>query len=184
MIDTLIEDSKHGISLMDSRAFDTAHFTEQEIRRAGTYILEHQDYTAYHVLMALQKHSPATFNAVPHNARAAVLGSALGHLRSFNDWDHLDNTSPSQKPAVHALLSSGEEAVQYLRPLLDDCSDAPFYGTEEATMSSIYHYRRCDFAYRYIMFLLNGTPVFHRTPEERDREIMALKRDLEMRENK
>jgi hypothetical protein len=73
--------------------------------------------------------------------------------------------------AAKALLELGDVAVSCLRPLLADSSAAPLFGSEEATLSSLYKYRRCDFAYRYLVKLRGGEPTFDRDPAERDRVI-------------
>ena len=70
-------------------------------------------------------------------------------------------------------------AVKYLTPLLDDRARMVANGSKEATRSSIYRYRRCDFAYRYVCLLGGLKPSFALTPEERDKEIDHLKRKVD-----
>ena len=45
-------------------------------------------------------------------------------------------------------------------------------------MSTIYKYRRCDWAYRYAMLILGREPAFLETPEERDKLIDKLRAEL------
>jgi hypothetical protein len=69
--------------------------------------------------------------------------------------------------------ATGSSATNCLRPLLADRSTAPLFGSEDATLSAMYKYRRCDFAYRYLVKLRGGEPAFDRDPAVRDRAIAA-----------
>jgi hypothetical protein len=91
----------------------------------------------------------------------------------YNDWGYLEPGGSHDGEAARALLELGPAAANCLRPLLADRSTAPLFGSEEATLSSLYGYRRCDFAYRYLVKLRGGDPAFDRDPAQRDRAIAA-----------
>ena len=55
--------------------------------------------------------------------------------------------------AAVALLETSTSAIEYLVPLLDNQSVARLFGSESATTSSYYQFRRADFAYRYILLI-------------------------------
>jgi len=177
MIDRLIEESVRGITLMESRALPTGELDAEQERAAGDYVRSHADYTAYHLLFTLRRKAVGTYSRLSPDVKARVLCSALGHLRYLNDWGTLDPHECHDGEAASALLETGEAAVEYLVGLLDDRRPAPLFGTEEATMSWTYQYRRCDFAFRYVSLLRGRTPTFDPRPERRDVEIAALKRD-------
>ncbi len=73
----------------------------------------------------------------------------------------------------------GEKAIPALSELLDDDGRSLRYaGSEEATVGNAYGFRIKDFAAFYIAKLKRRPIRFHRRPEDRDREIEALRRAL------
>jgi hypothetical protein len=179
MIDRLIIESVSGITLMESRALPTGELDAEQERTAGDYVRSHSDYTAYHLLFALRRKAIGAYSRLSPEVRARVLCSALGHLRYLNDWGTLDPHESHDGEAASALLETGKAAVECLVDLLDDRRPAPLFGSEEATMSSIYQYRRCDFAFRYVSLLRGRTPTFDPQPERRDVEVERLKGNLQ-----
>jgi len=77
------------------------------------------------------------------------------------------------------LLALGADAIAPLRKLLDDRREARLFGSETATLSRLYGYRRNDFAYRYLALIRGDTPLFDPSPTARDREIERLKTSLD-----
>src|SRR5690349_80158 len=76
---------------------------------------------------------------------------------------------------VAQALELGEPAQAPLRALLDDNRPAPLYGSETATMSSEYGYRRADYAYRYLAELQHRDAPFAADPAQRDQANAALR---------
>jgi len=107
------------------------------------------------------------------------LCSALENLDYLNDWGYLDPTESYDAESANALLETGVECVKALTRLLDDSSAATLFGSESATLSAKYKYRRKDFAFRYIKIILGEAPSFLRNPLERDEEILKLKERLQ-----
>jgi hypothetical protein len=174
----LIADSRKGLSLMESGALSGAHPDAADLREAREYVLAHPVADSYHLLFLLRRHSDTEAREIGEDARSAILCAALTHLTYLNDWGYLEPTQPYDGEAAVALLETGRAAVKPLTPLLDDSRSAPLYGSEDAAMSSIYKYRRCDFAYRYLSMILGLKPEFDKNPKVRDRAIRELKQKL------
>jgi hypothetical protein len=166
----LHDDSLHGRALIESSALG-AGITADDAATARTRIEAQPDHAWYHALFALRRGHPAIYSVIEPASRARVMCDALAHLVFYNDWGYLDPGGSHDGEAAKALLELGDAAARCLRPLLADRSAAPLYGSEEATMSSLYKYRRCDFAYRYLVKLRGGEPAFDQDPAERDRAI-------------
>ena len=142
-VEKLIADSTKKLTLMESKTLTNAKLGPEDVKAAQDYIKDHKDYTSYHLLFALP---PDDYKKIPNATKADILVSALGHLIFLNDWGHLPAAHYDGKPAK-ALLETKKEAIAPLKGLLDDRSEAPFFGSKDATTSSSYGYRRCDFAY-------------------------------------
>ena len=168
MIAELIDEAKRGLSLMESAVLPAVQPGPEDIQAAEEYIGGHKDYTAYHLLFALRRHAPEVYQSISDETKAEILCSALAHQTFLNDWGYLDPDESHDGEAAKALLELGPPAIRCLESLLNDRRPAPLFGTEEATMSSIYGYRRGDFARRYHALLLGKEPSFHAVPEERD----------------
>jgi len=178
MIQELVAESLRGISAIESAVLPKIQLSPSEILAANDYIRLHGDYTAYHLLLALRRKTPEEYKHIPDTVRANILCSALVHLTYLNDWGYLDPGESHDGESAIALIEIGTDALAYLEPILDDQRLAPLFGTEEATMSWIYRYRRSDFAYRYTSLIKGFTPSFDPKPEERDKEIGYLKTRL------
>jgi hypothetical protein len=176
----LVAESERGISLMESVALSKVQFRTGDVRAATAYLRLHADYSAYHLLFALRRSAPEVYRDIPKGIRAGILCSALAHLKHLNDWGYLDPRESFDGEAACALLETGASALNCLEPLLDDHRSAPLFGTEEATMSSLYQYRRRDFAYRYVSLISGLRPSFDPKPEERDRKVEQLKAKSEV----
>jgi hypothetical protein len=168
----LHDDSLHGRSLIESSALG-AGITDDDAATARSRIAAQPGHEWYHALFALRRGHPAIYAAIAPASRAHVMCDALAHLVFYNDWGYLDPAGSHDGEAAKALLELGDAAASCLRPLLADRNAAPLFGSEEATLSSLYKYRRCDFAYRYLIKLRGGEPAFDRDPAQRDRAIAA-----------
>jgi hypothetical protein len=151
-----------------------------ETGKAEAYVSSHPDWTAYHILRALHDHYPLSYDRIPVSTKAAVLCSALARTTAHNDWGYLEPDGSWENVSGRALLALGPPAVQYLRPLLDDCAPAELDGSKEATISHRYQYRVADFAYNYICLIEGWPRTFDPEPKERDKEIENLKVRLDI----
>jgi hypothetical protein len=148
----------------------------EDIPHADRYIRSHPDFSSYLLLLALLEEWPEPYERIPKETRAAILCSALSRATLSNGWGWLSPEDGGYDyPPARALLDTGDVAVKYLTPLLDDRAVMVANGSKEATLSFEYRYRRCDFAYRYLCLLRGLKPSFAPTPEERDKEIDRLK---------
>jgi len=154
---------------------------DSDVPEALAHIKKHTDYTSYHLLMALRKFYASSYKDVPNENKSAILCSALTKTTGLNDWGNLGPSGSYDDESAEALLATGKAALKRLAPILDDASEAPLFGSEAATMSDVYRYRRKDFAYRYASLLLGKSPVFRAEPKERDQDIEALKAELKKR---
>jgi hypothetical protein len=125
----------------------------------------------YEELLRAQREDPAALADIDASSRAAVLVEALHAADFLNDFGYLDPAGSWDGPAAIALLDTGPAAVGLLREALTDRSPARLSGSEMATLSTLYDYRRCDFAYRYLLLLTGREPYFATDVTARDRDI-------------
>ncbi len=182
MIDQMIAESRDGTPLMRSGVLPALELSSEDPGAIASYITEHGDHSAYHLLFALRRQAPDHYHALPAALRAQVLTAALSHLNALNDWGYLDPGGSHDGEAAQALLELKDSALEALIPLLDDAREAFLFGSETATLSITYQYRRKDFAYRYLCLIRGSQPQFDADPRVRDRAIAelqsALVRDL------
>jgi hypothetical protein len=176
-IESLVTDSKSGKSLMESASL-LGQFSHGDVDAALTYVLAHPDYTAYHLLFALRRHAREAYDRAAPDTKAAILCDALKRLAYLNDWGYLDAGGSHDGEAATALLELERAALRACASTLDDSQPAPLFGTEEATLSRMYKYRRKDFAYRYLSVILGHQPTFDPDPQKRDADIELLKTDI------
>lgn len=174
MLEQLVEDSKRGVSAMRSETLRNLALNEAEAGRLADYVESHPDHSAYHSLIALRRSDPARYQQLPNAKKAEVLCGALANLANLNDWGYLAPKDSHDGEVAQALLEIGAAAEPCLRKLLSDRRPAPLFGSEPATMSSMYKYRRCDFAFRYLSRILGLDPRFDPDPARRDADIAAL----------
>lgn len=177
-VEDLVAEAVRGLPAMKSETLPAVRLTVAERAAAVAYAEAHPDHSAYLVLLALRRGEPDAYADVRNPTKAAVLTDALAHLVFLNDWGHLDPAGSHDGEAAVALLDVGPDAVAELRPLLDDGRPAPLFGSEPATLSSTYGYRRKDFTYRYVSLLLGREPTFDADPATRDAAIRELQDDL------
>jgi hypothetical protein len=171
MMSDLIAESTKRLSLMESKLVGREKLPDDEQKAAVDYILNHPDFTSYHLLFALKDRSELAFDSIPPSVRARVLCSALSNLNYLNDWGHLA-VSPKEGLAMTALIATGEAALPCLKPLLEDRRPAPFFGSADATVAT--QYRRADFAYHAAARILNEKPLFAVNSKDRDYDIAKL----------
>lgn len=174
ILQPLIDDAIEGRSRMESTALATTRLDPAGVEVATESIRRSPDHRSYLVLLALKSSSPEQYQSLSPTTRASVFCGALANLRFLNDFGYLDSSESYDGTSARALLATGDAAIPCLRSLLDDLREAPLMGSEEATMSSSYSYRRADFAYRYLSLLTGREPHFHASPQQRDVDIERL----------
>jgi hypothetical protein len=175
LIATLIAASSKGDMLQESSAYREQRLDARQADEAMRAIAETADATRFHVLLALRRDQPERYATLAADTRAAILCAALAHVRWLNDFGLLEPGGSANDVAGQALVDTDGAARAPLRPLLDDTRPAPLRGSEAAAMSSVYSYRRCDFAYRFLALILGDDPPFDAEPDARDERIAALK---------
>lgn len=148
-----------------------------DVALAARYAAEFPDRRSYLLLMAIREADKPAYDRLEANLKAKILTSTLATARWYNDWGLLGDSAFDGESAK-ALIETGESASALLRPLLDDRTRALLFGSEASTESRLKQYRRCDFAYRYLAIIENRTPAFHVNPEQRDKDIALLIREL------
>jgi hypothetical protein len=143
-----------------------------KLAQVQAHIKQHPDYSSFHMLMALRRHHAEEYKTVAAETKSAILADALKQAHIFNNFGHLDSTNDLGKEWIEL----GTPAINSLGQILDDKRSAPHIGSEDATMSSVYSYRRCDYAYRYIMLIRGESPAFPRSVDVRDTQIEDLKK--------
>ncbi len=172
-----IEEAKSGTTFMKSSLAQSS-LSADEVNLAHNYVNRHPDSSSYILLMALRKQGGEAYDETPDKTKAEVLCAGLANLTFLNDFGHLEPSSSYDGKAAQALLDIGQPALSCLQALLANHEDAPLFGSKDATASSVFHYRRADFAYRYIMLILGQEPTFPADPAERDRLITDLQAQL------
>jgi len=176
-LEKAVQEAKAGETFMGSSLSGQA-MTVDEAKAAKDYISQHADSSAYMLLMALRKDHPQVYAGISDRTRAKVLCGALKNLTFLNDFGYLEPSGAYDGEAAMMLIDVGKPAIDCLGNLLGDKNEAPLFGSKEATAGSAFGYRRCDFAYRYIMLILSREPTFPGDPADRDKLIAALKREL------
>jgi len=174
----LVDESVKKKAVAESTLLNENPLMAGDIPEALGYIKKHTDYTSYHLLLAVRKYYPSSYKDVPTDDKVAILCSALKTSTFLNDWGYLTASESFDGESSTALLELGKVALKTLEPILDDSTSAPLFGSQEATLSSGYNYRRKDFAYRYASLVLGESPVFHADPNKRNKDIEMLKAKL------
>jgi hypothetical protein len=143
-------------------------FLLQEVKDGGS--------TAFLALEALREADPVAYSALPARKRAEVYVNALKSSIFYNAWG-----LPGYQltPTAHAVISLGDDAVRALKPLLGDLRPAPLSGSQDATTSSMYGNRVCDYAWVFINEIEDQPYVYSQDPAERDRAIAVLLQKLQ-----
>jgi hypothetical protein len=179
LVEALVAEGEAETPLGISNAYRSASFDGETARAAADQLQRRPDASALQLLLALRREAPDTYQQVPAELRAQVLVSALRDLPFLNDFGWMEPDGHGHdRTAAQALLELGDAARAPLAELLDDDRPAPLSGSEAATLSSVYGYRRCDFAYRYLCKLLRRDAPFAGDVAARDAAIAALRKEL------
>jgi hypothetical protein len=132
--------------------------------------------TAFLALEALREADPARYNSLTARERVDIYVDALRNSSFYNAWG-----PPGYQltATAHALIDLGEDAVAALKPLLSDPQEAPLSGSEDATTSTMYGNRLCDYAWVLISEIMRRPYVYSQDPAERDQAIQALSQELQ-----
>lgn len=146
---------------------------------ATSFLLEQiggRGATAFLALEALRESDPGAYDSIPASERADIYASALQSNIFYNAWGVPGHQLTS---TAYALISLGEVAIEALKPFLVDQRRAPLSGSKDATVSSIYHNRVCDYAWVFICEIRHQPYMYVQNPVERDRSIEALRQELQ-----
>lgn len=175
----LVADGEAGLPLGISTAYESARFDRASAEAAAEWIRAHPDASSMHLLLALRREAPEAYEGLAPAPRAQVLVDALRTVPQLNDFGWMEPGGHGHdRTAAQALLELGDAARAPLLALLGDDRPAPLAGSEAATMSATYGYRRSDYAFRYLSKLLRRDALFADRPTERDAAITALRAEL------
>lgn len=178
MIDQLVADAAAGLTAAESGAYQAGQLDAAAVRHAVQALDHIPAEAAYLLLLALRRDQPMAYAQVPAERRIPILAAALARVGSLNDFGTLGPDDAWDNIAGQALVEAARSAPRLLLPLLEDRRLAPLYGSETAALSDLYRYRRCDFAYRYLILALGEEPVFDAEPTARDTRIATLRARL------
>ena len=130
--------------------------------------------------MALREHAPKRYLGIPDATKAQILCDALAKVTFLDDFGSVGDPPDDavDREAGRALVEVGRTALPLLANLLGNRSEAPISGSDSATIAWANQYRRCDFAYRYILLILGRKHALHPDLAERDRLIADLQKEL------
>jgi hypothetical protein len=178
-LERLLADAEDDLLTVQSDAYGSARFDDPGERDAAVgWLTANPTSNAILLLLALRREAPEAYASIPPAARAKVLAAAMRERAELNDFGYIDEEGGYDREAGQALLELGSDAVEALRPELDDRNPAQADGSEESTLIDAFDLRRADFAYRYMSRLLGREPAFDPDPAERDRHIAALRDEL------
>ena len=131
--------------------------------------------TALLALEALREADRKAYDSIPVAERTEIYVHSLESSHFYNTWG-----LPGYQltPTSQALIALGDEAVSRLRPLLEYQRPAPLSGSQDATTSKMYANRVCDYAWVFIAEIKHKHYKYFQSPNERDRVIEALRRQL------
>jgi hypothetical protein len=175
----LVKAGKTKQPIEDTDAWATNPLRPADIPEVMNYIKEHPGYSSYHLLVTLRKYFPSAYRQIASGQKAAILCSNLTTVIAMNDWGN--PVPPYDAEAAKALLELGKDALGPLVPVLKNNTAALLNGSDEATDSMVYHFRRKDFAYRYISLILGRRPKFSEDVRARDLEIDRLEKIVKER---
>lgn len=111
-----------------------------------------------------------------HPALAAVYAAAIGDLDDLNIFN-LPESVRSSATSRH-VIALGHEALPALRPLLERTAEAPYGGSEEASIAALHAVRYCDLAAALVAAILGEAYVNDPDPAVRDRQVEQLRRRI------
>lgn len=167
-----VQAGRSGMTIMMS-GVPVESMSPKEMEMAAAYVKSNPDVSSYHLLMALRKQAPQVYQDIPDTTKARVLCDAFAKVDYFNDFKLLGGPEIYYNSA-NALVSLGKVAIPLLQKLLQDRRETLALGSIDATGSLIQRYRRCDWAYMYVVFILGRKPVLPHDLAERDKLIAEL----------
>jgi hypothetical protein len=157
---------------------DTVDFDRQDVDRIVERIDESPDIRSYQLLFFLAKKHPKLYANVDKATKAAILCSAMKREVFLNDWGILPTFATTERPwvapAMDLLTDLGPDVLPSLLPLLEDKRPGLFSGSSDATESTVFRYRRCDFACYAGALILREAYVLRETMEDRDIDIEKM----------
>jgi len=179
-LERLLGDAEDEVVAEGSEAYEQARFDDPAEREAAVgWLTANPRANAILLLLALRRSAPEAYASVPAEARAQALAAALRERAVLNDFGYVDESGDHDGEAGRALLELGQDAVAALRPELDDLNKAQLEGSEAGALVRHFGLRRADLAYRYLMRILGRVPELDPDPAVRDREIAALREELD-----
>jgi hypothetical protein len=170
-----VKESSSSICLSSDPIPDTLVLTQPEMEFIWKRIMSTPDHTSYRLLFLALTKSQGKYTVFPYDTMAKILCATLVRTPDLNDWGRVC-IQPYDGFAARLLLSTGDFAIKYLVPILDNKKAAPLFGSIIAAMSDTF--RRCDYAYRYICLIKGFGYKGERTYQERDKMIESLKKKL------
>jgi hypothetical protein len=168
----LEQESRTGVEPFNSMPLRTLVARGRDVGAALRSLLTTPDRSSFLGLLALRRVDSTQYQAMEGRFRVAVLVDALQRATTFNAWGlpHL-----KWEEAAQALIGEGREAQAALRPLLEDCREAPMWGSEEVLESRRYGYRLCDYAWALMVSARGEQLSVPESPAERDRLISQVR---------
>ena len=178
--------SKLIVQLQEDAAQEMPPFGAESVemaRRLGTEAtslllqeVKNHGSTAFLALEALREADPKHYRSIATRERTDIYVDALKRNLFFNAWGlpgyQLTTTA-------HALIDLGKNAVEALKPLLSDGRTAPLSGSQDATTSTMYGNRVCDYAWVFISEIQRRPYNYSQNPVERDRDIEVLRQETQ-----
>lgn len=172
----LAEDSAKDIEPFNSLAFRELTSRPGAINSDFAAYTKSADRSSFLALLVIRKMNKDSYAAISAETKAAILTDALSSAKQFNAWGlpHL-----YWEDAGKAVIETGLPAVGELKKMLNDKTEAPVWGSEEAMEYKKYGYRRCDYALALILEIQQKKSEIPVKPEERDRLIDGLLKERE-----
>jgi hypothetical protein len=168
LVEELQQESERGVEPFNSMPFDEIVTRGREAAPELFKLLEAPDRRSILGLLALRQIDKDLYGELDPAFRVEVLVDTLRTSQTFNIWGlpHL-----YWEDAARALIGEGRQALDALRPLLEDHRPAPMWGSEEVLESQAYSYRVSDYAWAISMSILGEEVRIPMSPEERDKLI-------------
>jgi hypothetical protein len=181
-----MDTSKLKAKLLEEAQIEVPPFGAESVEMARTYgpeatpllldLLHGDEKAAFLALEALRAADEKTYDSLDPQLRAKIYSRALAGNASYNAWGlpayHLTDTAK-------AFIGVGQDAIPMLLPLLSDRREAMLEGSQDATTGKMYHNRVRDYAWVLMNEILGRPYTYARDPEDRDRSISNLLRELD-----
>ena len=171
IVQELRQESKRGVEQFNSMPYKEIIARGDEVGPELSKLLTEADRTSILGLLALRQVDKERYSKLDPDFRINVLIDTLATSRTFNIWGlpHL-----YWEDAAMALMDEGREALELLRPIIDDTREAPMWGSEEVLESQAYSYRVRDYAWAISIMILGEEIEIPTSPEARDKLINEI----------